>query len=255
MIKPQKNVMTAKSLPQDGERLSKHVAHLMRCSRREAEQYIEGGWVQVNGQVVEEPMARVTDQTVRVDPHASLMALTDVTLLLHKPPGFDAMAAPGEAGKRVKPAHQLLLPARHWAQDAAGVRVLKHHFAKLTAGVPLEVGASGLVVFTQEPGVWRRLVDDAITVEHELWVDMQGVVAPQTLAALQRQVRASVNRQNEAGTRLRVAAKGLRKGQLGAWCEAAGLQPDAVHRARLGRLAMGTLAVGQWRLVMGYERF
>ena len=37
--------------------------------------------------------------------------------------------------------------------------------------------------------------------------------------------------------------------------KAAGIQPDAVHRARLGRLALGTLAVGQWRLMMGYERF
>jgi 23S rRNA pseudouridine2604 synthase len=68
-------------------------------------------------------------------------------------------------------------------------------------------------------------------------------------------VRASINRQNEAGTRLRVAAKGLRKGQLAAWCEAAGIRPDAVFRARLGRLPLGTLATGQWRLMMGYERF
>ena len=72
---------------------------------------------------------------------------------------------------------------------------------------------------------------------------------------LQRQVRASVNRQNEAGTRLRVAAKGLRKGQLVAWCDEAGLRPDAMHRARLGRLGLGALASGQWRLLMGYERF
>ena len=124
MIKPHKAVPSHKTAPppkpltQDGERLSKRVAHLMRCSRREAEQYIEGGWVSVNGKVVEAPMARVTDQTVVVDPHASLMTLTDVTLLLHKPPGFEAMAMPGEANKRVKPAHQLLLPANHWAQDA-----------------------------------------------------------------------------------------------------------------------------------------
>ena len=138
MIKPHKAVPSHKTAPppkpltQDGERLSKRVAHLMRCSRREAEQYIEGGWVSVNGKVVEAPMARVTDQTVVVDPHASLMTLTDVTLLLHKPPGFETMAMPGEANKRVKPAHQLLLPANHWAQDPAGVRLLKHHFAKLS---------------------------------------------------------------------------------------------------------------------------
>ena len=35
-----------------GERLSKRVMQLKGCSRREAEQYIEGGWVLVDGQVV-----------------------------------------------------------------------------------------------------------------------------------------------------------------------------------------------------------
>ena len=184
MIKPKKTSPPAKPLTQDGERLSKHVAHLMRCSRREAEQYIEGGWVSVNGKVVEEPMARVTDQSVTVDPHASLMTLTDVTLLLHKPPGFEAMAAPGEANKRVRPAHQLLLPANHWAQDPSGVRLLKHHFAKLSACVPLEVAASGLVVFTQDWRVLRKLTEDAALMEHELVVEVAGEVAPDVLQRL-----------------------------------------------------------------------
>ena len=39
----------------DAVRLSKRVAALVPCSRREAEQYIEGGWVQVDGALVETP--------------------------------------------------------------------------------------------------------------------------------------------------------------------------------------------------------
>ena len=38
-----------------GIRLSKRVAELKACSRREAEQYIEGGWVRVAGRGVGEP--------------------------------------------------------------------------------------------------------------------------------------------------------------------------------------------------------
>ena len=70
----------------EGERLSKRVAQMLGCSRREAEQTIEGGWVRVDGQVVEIPQQRVLTQTVTVDPDASLMALGEVTLILHKPP-------------------------------------------------------------------------------------------------------------------------------------------------------------------------
>ncbi len=269
MIKPQKSAPpakpSAKPLTQAGERLSKHVAHLMHCSRREAEQYIEGGWVSVNGKVVEEPMARVLDQTVMVDPHASLMALTDVTLLLHKPAGFEAMAAPGEAGKRVKPAHQLLLPANHWVQDPSGMRLLKHHFAKLTACVPLEVAATGLVVFTQDWRVLRKLTEDAAVMEHELVVEVAGVVAPEVLQRLNAglttdghplpPVKVSINSTSDTSTRLRVALKGTHPGLMAYLCERVGRQIKSIKRQRVGRVALSNLPEGQWRYLQDGERF
>ncbi|PKO57849.1 MAG: RNA-binding protein [Betaproteobacteria bacterium HGW-Betaproteobacteria-18] len=265
MIKPQKTAAPTKPLTQDGERLSKHVAHLMRCSRREAEQYIEGGWVSVNSQVVEEPMARVTDQSVVVDPNASLMALTDVTLLLHKPPGFETMAAPGEAGKRVKPAQQLLLPASHWAQDPSGVRLLKHHFAKLSACVPLEPAASGLVVFTQDWRVLRKLTEDAALMEHELVVEVAGEVAPEVLQRLNADlssdgqplppVKVSINSTSSTSTRLRFALKGAHPGLIAYLCERVGLHIQSIKRQRVGRVALAGLPEGQWRYLQAHERF
>jgi 23S rRNA pseudouridine2604 synthase len=265
MIKPKKPAPAAKPLPQDGERLSKQVAHLMRCSRREAEQYIEGGWVSVNGKVVEEPMARVTDQTVVVDPHASLMALTDVTLLLHKPPGYEALALPGEANKRVKPAHQLLLAAKHWAQDASGVRLLKHHFAKLSACVPLETAASGLVVFTQDWRVLRKLTEDAAILEQELVVEVVGEVAPEVLQRLNAglssdgqplpPVKVSVNSTSSTSTRLRFALKGAHPGLIAYLCERVGLRIQGIKRQRVGRVALAGLPEGQWRYLHEGERF
>ena len=54
----------------DTIRLSKRVAEIAACSRSEAEMLIEGGWVQVNGRVVEEPGHRVSTQTVHIDPDA-----------------------------------------------------------------------------------------------------------------------------------------------------------------------------------------
>jgi len=248
-----------------GERLSKRVMQLKGCSRREAEQYIEGGWVQVNGQVVEEPMARVLDQTVTIDPHASLMALTDVTLLLHKPPGFDAMAAPGQAGRRVKPAHQLLLPANHTGDDPSGLRVLKRHFAKLEPCVPLEPGASGLVVFTQDWRVLRKLTEDAALMEHELLVEVKGEVSPEQLYRLntppagerdtQPAVKVSINSTSDTATRLRFAFKGAHPGLIAYLCERAGLQINSMKRLRVGRVVLAHLPEGQWRYLLPQERF
>jgi len=248
-----------------GERLSKRVAFLMRCSRREAEQYIEGGWVQVNGQTVEEPMVRVLEQAVTIDPQASLLGLTDVTLLLHKPPGFESMALPGQAGKRLKPAQQLLLPGRHWADDESGTRILKRHFAKLSAAVPLELAASGLVVFTQDWRVLRKLTEDAAFIEHELLVEVQGEVTPVLLHRLNAPhapdrdalpiVKVSINSNHQTSTRLRFAFKGAHPGLIAYLCERVGLPITSMKRLRIGRVALAHLPEGQWRYLHPQERF
>jgi len=272
MIKPQKPrvppgspIQAAKVPVQAGERLSKRVAFLMHCSRREAEQYIEGGWVSINGKVVEEPMVRVTDQSVTLDPQASLLALTDMTLLLHKPAGFESMATLGEAGKRVKPAQQLLLPANRWVQDPSSVRLLKHHFAKLTACVPLELAATGLVVFTQDWRVLRKLTEDATFMEHELVVEVAAEVSPDILHRLNTglttdgqplpAVKVSVNSTSAAATRLRFAFKGAHPGLIAYLCERVGLQINSMKRLRVGRVALANLPEGQWRYLQDGERF
>src|SRR5512139_901621 len=104
-------------------RLAKRVAELRTCSRREAEQLITGGWVRVDGIVVEEPQFRVTDQRVEIDPAADLGQTEPVTLLLHKPAGYQVL--PGDGAR---PASQLLDAANLWPEDLSGRRPLKKHF-------------------------------------------------------------------------------------------------------------------------------
>jgi 23S rRNA pseudouridine2604 synthase len=235
------------------------------CSRTEAEQYIEGGWVSVNGQVVEEPMFRVTNQNVDVDAHASLLEVASITLLLHKPPGFDAMANPGQANQRVKPAHNLLKPETHTADDAADTRVLKRHFAKLTACVPLENAASGLMVFTQDWRVVRKLEEDLRLIEQEIIVEVAGVVEPAALKRLNHglasdgdslpPVKVSLNSTGDATSKLRFAVKGSHPGLIAYLCERVGLEIKSMKRLRIGRVGMGQLPEGQWRYLQSHERF
>jgi 23S rRNA pseudouridine2604 synthase len=251
--------------PRTDERLAKRVAEMVPCSRREAEQYIEGGWVSVNGQVVEEPMFRVSTQKVAIDRDASLMELVDVTLLLHKPPGFDAMAELDEASKKVKPAQQLLSAATHAADDASGIRLLKRHFANLTAAVPLETGASGLVVFTQDWRVLRKLDEDAGVIEQEIIVEVAGEVAQSILNRLNHglasdghplpPVKVSLNSTSDTASKLRFAIKGSHPGLIAYLCERVGLEIISMKRIRVGRVSMTQLQPGQWRYLKAHERF
>ncbi|MDP2368391.1 RNA pseudouridine synthase [Rhodoferax sp.] len=260
-------------------RLAKRVAEIVPCSRREAELYIEGGWVRVDGKVIEEPQFRVLHQRIELDQHASLMAAPEVTLLLHKPPGYsdgedeEEEDAPDTA-RRAKPrapsrpnrsARQLLTPTTHASDDPSGVQILKRHFAHLSAPVPLERGAGGLLVFTQDWRVERKLVEDAGVIEHEVIVEIEGEAPPDTLLRLNQglssdgqplpRVKVSVNSSNEGRSKLRVAVKGTHPGLIAYLCERVGLKILSMKRIRIGRVLLTTLPIGQWRYLMPHERF
>ncbi len=240
-------------------RLSKRVAEMLPCSRREAEQYIEGGWVRVDGQVVETPQFRVGGQAVVVDPKASLAPLLPVTLLLHKPAGYDW----GPEGPR--PAAQLLVPQNHWGPDRSGIRLLRRHLLDQRCVTPLEHAASGLLVFSQERPILRKLLEDGALVEHEVIVDVRGAVAEDALVRLRRSpvvdgramlpAKVSVTSDSTGGTSLRFATKGSHPGQLAQMCEQAGLTITGMRRIRVGRVPLAALPVGQWRYLLPTERF
>ena len=240
-------------------RLAKRLAEMLSCSRREAEQYIEGGWVTVDGVTVEEPQFRVLDQAIALDKNASLLALTPVTLLLHKPVGY-AAGADGTA-ESLAP---LLSAATQSPEDRSGIRPLKKHFSSVELVTPLATPASGLVVLTQDWRVTRKLREDARVMEHEVVVDVSGDIKPGGLDRLNRVDHgftfngallppAKVSWQNE--TRLRFALKGEVPGQIAYMCESVGLQVNGMKRLRIGRVAMSQLQPGQWRYLLPHERF
>lgn len=250
-------------------RLAKRVAEKLGCSRSTAEQYIEGGFVSVDGQVVETPGARVrSDQTVTVAPDASLLALTPVTLLLHKPPGFeaglgmDARSAPHASRSQGAPSALTLLNAKsHLPEDAVGIRVLLRHFKQLECYTPLPTPASGLVVYTQDRRIARKLQEDIEMLEQECIVEVAGQIAEGGLQRLCHGLAFNgrslppikVSWQNE--TRLRFALKGIRPGQIPAMCEAVGLRVLAIKRIRIGRVPLAKVPQGQWRYLQPWERF
>lgn len=238
----------------DPIRLSKRVAELAGCSRSEAEQYIQGGWVRVDGVVVEEPQFKVADQDVQIDPDARLEPAEPATLLLHKPAGHDS-------GEGALPAVSLLLPANRWAEDPSGWRVHKRHFAHQAPAMALEPMASGLLVFSQDGRVIRRLTEDAGRIEQEFIVDVTGELAPYGWSRL---VHGSsfegwpvapfkVSWQSEQ--RLRFAIKGVRPGLLQHLCREVGLTATAIKRIRLGRIPLSKMPPGQWRYLPVSERF
>ncbi len=244
----------------EGVRLSRRVAELKGCSRREAEQYIEGGWVRVAGQVVETPQHRVHGESILIDPRASLGAPTPVTLLLNMPPGEVTHTGQPADGTALG----LLATETQAKTDRSGIVPLRRHFNRQRLCVPLESHASGLTVFTQDKHIARRLTEDAAWIEQEFNVDVEGTVSPTQLgprqgpvpgAAAMPPARVSLASTQPARTTLRFAVKGHHPGLVEAWCEQAELHVCGIRRIRIGRIPLAGLPSGQWRYLLPHERF
>ena len=237
--------------PEEPQRLSKVVAALVPCSRREAEQYIAEGWVRVDGLLVEEPQVRVAyTQRVEIDPKARLQPTAPATLLVHKP-----------AGMSTPEAQALFGAASHWSGDASGIRRIKSHGVGLTPLLALPDQASGLAVFSQDGRIVRKLTEDATLIEQELVAQVGGAIVRDGLNRLSHGMvlegkalpPARVSWQSEA--RLRFAVKGIAPEWIGAMCAQVGLELVSLKRIRIGRVPMAGLPPGQWRYLAPGERF
>jgi 23S rRNA pseudouridine2604 synthase len=118
------------------------------------------------------PQSRVLPhQQVEIEAGARPEPVVPVTLLLYKP-----------AGMPTDNAHRLLVAANHHEPERAGQRFLPVHAKGQRCMTPLETGASGLVAYTQEFRIERKLQEDAGILEHEVMVDVAGPVGPEVLA-------------------------------------------------------------------------
>jgi 23S rRNA pseudouridine2604 synthase len=248
------------------QRLAKRLAGQLSCSRSDAERYIAGGWVRVDGVVVEEPMERVhDDQAVTLDPKAKLESLASVTLIWHKPAGH---VLPEEPHLPEDLAARWFTADLRFEGDRSGVRPLKAHRHKLLAVAPLGERSSGLMVFTQNPGVARKMTEDANQLEHEWLAEVADDPALDDAARRDAVLQSlgkplffdgwavpAARASWQSERRLRLAIKGNRPGQVAHLCERAGLALTALRRLRLGRIALAGLPAGQWRYLMPYERF
>ncbi len=240
-------------------RLAKRLAEMLACSRREAELYIEGGWVRVDGAVVETPGSRVAPgQQIALAAEADLELAGPVTVLWHQP-ADTGMAE--EDGNIDALARRAIVAQSQSDDDISGMVLLQRHLRGSRMLLPLADGGSGLAVFSQDERIVRKLLEDANKIEQEFVVEVGGEPVRNGLALLNHGLSwngralmpGKVSWQNE--TRLRFALKGVQPGQIRGMCAQVGLSVTAMRRIRIGRVSMGRLLSGTWRYLLPDERF
>jgi len=251
-------------------RLNKRMAELGLCSRREADAWIERGWVSVNGQVADMGQQVQASDRITVDKAAQQAQQQQVTILLHKPMGYVS----GQAEDGHQPAVTLIQARHHWAGDASRTRFSPAQLRGLAPAGRLDIDSVGLLVLTQDGRVARQLIGEDSDIEKEylvrvVWQGPQGDVAQNVqavfpaegLARLRHGLsldgrplkRAQVEWQNPE--QLRFVLQEGKKRQIRRMCEQVGLKVVGLKRIRMGRVTLGALPVGQWRYLAPHERF
>ena len=240
-------------------RLAKRLAEQENCSRREAELHIEAGHVQVDGKIVTVPETRVTpEQEVTLRSGAKPEALPPVTLLMNKPSGYTQ----GMAYGRVRSAHSLLNESTKAEIDTPmPLLVLPQHFKNLESFLPIPLPASGLIVYTQDKRIARKLSEDGMWLEQEIIVGVEGQIDEDGMDRMRAGLPMGkrtlppcrVSWQNEGN--LRFALKGIAPEEIDAMCAEVGLTVTSMRRLRIGRVSLTKVPEGQWRYLMPWERF
>jgi 23S rRNA pseudouridine2604 synthase len=239
-------------------RLSKLMSEQGLCSRREADSYIERGWVLVDGIPVTELGTRILPtQTITLTAAAREKQQSRVTLLLHKPIGFVS----GQAENNYKPASTLVIAENHYSGDRSKLRFGPQHLRGLAPAGRLDIDSTGLLILTQDGRIAKQLIGENSRIEKEYLVRVSGKMGRDGLALLQHGLSldgealrpAQVSWQNQ--DQLRFVLRQGKKRQIRRMCELVGLTVTGLKRVRIGKVILGDLPVGQWRYLRDDEQF
>ncbi|MCB1901406.1 pseudouridine synthase [Cognatazoarcus halotolerans] len=242
----------------DLPRLSKVLSERGICSRREADDWIENGWVRVDGEVIDTLGSRVrSDAFIEIHDDAMRSQAELVTILVNKPIGYVS----GQAEDGYEPASVLVQPENRWSEDNTPINFKPAHVRRLAPAGRLDIDSTGLLVLTQDGRVARWLIGEDSTVEKEYLVRVEGELSSESLKLLNHGLSldgvklkpAKVSWQNE--DQLRFVLREGRKRQIRRMCELVGLKVVGLKRVRIGRVSLGQLPVGHWRYLRRDEKF
>lgn len=239
-------------------RISKIMADRGMCSRREADAFIERGWVSVDGQKA--VLGQKASPLVKITLHrtAREKQTQRVTIVLNKPVGYVS----GQAEKGYKNAVSLIQAHNQFkGRDKKAPRFDPAHLRGLAPAGRLDIDSQGLLVLTQDGRIARQLIGEDSPIDKEYLVRVTGSLDERGLALLNHGLTLDGDELRPAKVswlnqdQLRFVLREGKKRQIRRMCEMVGLRVVGLKRVRMGNVVLGDLPEGQWRYVKPGERF
>ena len=224
------------SPPEKAERIAKVIARAGLCSRRDAERLVAEGRVAVDGRVVDSPATTVlAENRVTVDGEALPMPEPARLWRFHKPAGVLTTARDPQGRRTVL---DLLPPG----------------LPRLMPVGRLDLNSEGLLLFTNDGGLKRRLELPATGWKRRYRVRVYGRPEPRQLQALARgitvagldygPIAAAIDSQSGANAWLTMSLTEGKNREIRRVCEHLGLKVNRLIRVAYGPFQLGKLPQG-----------
>ncbi|PSJ17704.1 pseudouridine synthase [Nitrosomonas supralitoralis] len=239
-------------------RLSKLMSEQGLCSRREADRYIDLGWVFVDGEQISELGTKIyPTQKIKLNKAAQSQQSNLVTILLNKPIGYVS----GQPEPGYQPAVVLIKPEKQFISHQSAKRFQPAHLRNLAPAGRLDIDSQGLLVLTQDGRIAKQLIGENSRIDKEYLVRVEGALPPAKLALLNHGLNldgqalkpAQVSWQNR--DQLRFILHEGKKRQIRRMCELVNLKVTGLKRVRIGKVQLSNLPEGQWRYLEDGEKF
>jgi 23S rRNA pseudouridine2604 synthase len=235
-------------MPEEMMRLSKLMTQRGLCSRREADVFIEQGLVSVNGVVVDRLGTKVApDVEIALASQAVKKQKDLITIILNKPVGYvSAQPEPGYT-----PAIKLITVANQFGKG--NKRLKPEHLKGLAVAGRLDIDSQGLLLFTQDGRLAKKIIGEETRVEKEYIVRVQGALPDDKLRLLRSGLELDGKPLKPAQVewinrdQLRFVLREGRKRQIRRMCDLVGLKVVGLKRVRIGKIKLGDLPEGKWR--------
>jgi 23S rRNA pseudouridine2604 synthase len=241
-------------MPDETVRLSKLMAQRGLCSRREADAFIEQGLVSVNGVVIDRLGTKVApDVDIMLASQAVKKQKELITIILNKPVGYvSAQPEPGYI-----PAIKLITIANQFGRE--NKRLRPEHLKGLAVAGRLDIDSQGLLLFTQDGRMAKKIIGKEGRVEKEYIVRVQGALPDENLQLLRSGLKLDGRPLKPAQVewinrdQLRFVLREGRKRQIRRMCDLVGLKVVGLKRVRIGKIKLGDLPEGKWRFLRSEE--
>ena len=235
-------------------RLSKQMAQLNLCSRREADEYIEKGWVLVNGKPAVLGQKVCATDKIELLSKAQQNIHNKITVILHKPVGYVS----SQPEKNYLSALSLITADNFYSPNNEPMPKLP--IKGLAPAGRLDIDSTGLLLLTQNGVLAKKIIGEESLIKKEYLVRIQGKLDEQGLKLLnfglsldgKKLKPAIVTRQNEQ--QLKFILQEGKKRQIRRMCALVGVKVIGLKRVRIGKIKLADLPLGKWRVLKNNEQ-